>query len=57
MVGGLSTVAGSVLVGYSLLGVDMNFLMTVYGRYSQHFNGKTYDSEMACESKKNKISN
>ena len=27
MVGGLSTVAGSVLVGYSLLGVDMNFLI------------------------------
>ena len=27
MVGGLSTVAGSVLVGYSLLGVDMNFLL------------------------------
>ena len=27
MVGGLSTVAGSVLVGYSLMGVDMNFLI------------------------------
>ena len=27
MVGGLSTVAGSVLLGYSLLGVDMNFLL------------------------------
>ena len=27
MVGGLSTVAGSVLVGYSLLGIDMNFLI------------------------------
>ena len=27
MVGGLATVAGSVLVGYSLLGVDMNFLI------------------------------
>ena len=27
MVGGLSTVAGSVLVGYALLGVDMNFLI------------------------------
>ena len=27
MVGGLSTVAGSVLVGYSLLGVDINYLL------------------------------
>ena len=53
MVGGLSTVAGSVLVGYSLLGVDMNFLIAASFMAAPGgiLMAKLMIPEMACESK------
>ena len=53
MVGGLSTVAGSVLVGYSLLGVDMNFLIAASFMAAPGGNlmAKLMIPEMARESK------
>ena len=54
MVGGLSTVAGSVLVGYSLLGVDMNFLIAASFMAAPGgiLMAKLMIPEMAGESKK-----
>ena len=55
MVGGLSTVAGSVLVGYSLLGVDMNFLIAASFMAAPGgiLMAKLMIPEMASDSKKN----